>query len=394
MAAPTAITPPAPRLDSVDLLRGLVMVVMALDHTRDYFHNLSVQGIDPLDLTQTTPALYLTRWITHFCAPLFFFLAGTGVYLSASRGKSKRELSWFLITRGFWLILLELTFVRWAWNFSYDFNGNWGLVLWALGWSMIVLAALIHLSVRVVVAFGVVMIAGHNAFDSITPASWGGWAWLWHVLHVPGGFNIGPNFNFLAYYSLIPWVGVMAAGYGFGAIIKLAPDARRLWLLRLGLGLTAAFVVLRFTNLYGDPKPWSAQSGSLFTVFSFLDCAKYPPSLLFLLMTLGPGLLLLAFFDRDVPALLKPILVFGRVPFFYYILHLPLIHGLAYATNLFRHGRGDFFAFGGNKPPPDAGFGLLATYAVWISVVIVLYPACRWFADLKRRRRDIWLSYF
>lgn len=370
------------------------MVLMALDHTRDYFHNLSLQGVDPLDLDRTTPILYFTRWITHFCAPLFSFLAGTGVFLSASRGRSKRELSWFLVTRGLWLIVLEFTFVRWAWNFSYDFSSNWGLVLWALGWSMIVLAALIHLPVWVVTAFGVVMMAGHNAFDGIAPASWGGFTWLWHVLHVPGQFNIGPDFTFLAFYPLVPWVGVMAAGYGFGAILQLAPEARRSWLVRLGLGLSVGFVVLRFSNLYGDPNPWAAQATPLQSLFSFFDCEKYPPSLSYLLMTLGPGMLLLTALDRGTPAWLKPAIVFGRVPFFYYILHIPLIHGLAYAMHTFRHGTGHFDAFSGRPAPADAGVGLPVTYAVWLAVVVVLYPLCRWFADLKRRRRDAWLSYF
>jgi uncharacterized membrane protein len=290
--------------------------------------------------------------------------------------------------------VLELTFVRWAWNFSYDFAGNWGLVLWALGWSMIALAALIHLPSRAIALLSIVMIAGHNALDAIRPASWGGWAWLWHVLHVPGEFKVTAGFSFLAYYPLVPWIGVMAAGYAFGPIMQLEPATRRSWLLRLGLGLTAAFVVLRFSNVYGDPKPWAIQASSLFTGFSFLDCTKYPPSLCYLLMTLGPGLLLLALFDRGVPAWLKPALIFGRVPFFYYILHLPLIHGLAYIMHLARHGYGNYFAFGGEKPPPDSGVGLLLTYAAWALAVVMLYPLCRWFADLKRRRRDAWLSYF
>ena len=393
--SPTAPVPgpPAARLDSIDLVRGLVMVVMALDHTRDYFHDLSLQGVDPLDLARTTPALYFTRWITHFCAPLFSFLAGTGVFLSASRGRPKRELSWFLVTRGLWLIVLEFTFVRWAWNFSFDLGSNWGLVLWALGWSMIALAALVHLPGWAVTLFGVVLIAGHNALDGITPAGWGDLAWLWHVLHVPGSFSIGTNFTFLAYYPLVPWVGVMAAGYGFGAIFKLGPDARRSWLMRLGLGLTTAFLVLRFSNLYGDPQPWAAQAGGWRTLFSFLDVEKYPPSLSYLLMTLGPGMLLLAAFDRGVPAWLQPVLAFGRVPFFYYILHIPLIHGLAYAMHHFRHGTGNLSAFGGTVPP-GAGVGLFLTYVVWALIVIALYPLCRWFAGLKRRRRDAWLSYF
>jgi uncharacterized membrane protein len=385
---------PASRLDSVDLLRGLIMIVMALDHTRDYFHNTALQGVDPLDLARTSAPVFLTRWITHFCAPLFSFAAGMGLYFAASRGRSKRELSWFLVTRGLWLILLELTFVRWAWNFSYDFTSNWGLVLWALGWSMIALAVLVHLPLRATALISIAMIAGHNVLDGIAPPSWGAWGWLWHVLHVPGEFKVTSGFSFQAYYPLIPWIGVMGAGYAFGPIMQREPAARRSWLVRLGIGLTAAFVVLRLGNAYGDPKPWTPQTSGLFTVFSFLNCTKYPPSLCYLLMTVGPGLLLLAWCDRGVPGWLKPALVFGRVPFFYYILHLPLIHGLAYIMHLTRHGYGNYSSFGGGKPPSDAGVGLFLTYVAWALAVAMLYPLCRWFADLKRRRREAWLSYF
>jgi len=393
MSVPSAAAP-APRLDSIDLLRGLVMVVMALDHTRDFFHNLSLQGVDPLDLTKTTPALFFTRWITHYCAPLFSFLAGTGVFLAATRGKSKRELSWFLLTRGLWLVILEFTYVRWAWSFNYDLSGNWGLVLWALGCSMILLAALVHLPLPAVAAFAILMIAGHNALDGIKPASFGHYAWLWHVLHVPGTFNVTAGYTFFAFYPLVPWVGVMAAGYAFGPIIQLPAEARRSWLLRLGLGLTAAFVVLRYSNLYGDPGRWTA-AGGWRTIGSFLDCEKYPPSLLYLLMTIGPGILLLAAFDRGTPGWLKPVLVFGRVPFFYYMLHVPLIHGMAFAMHSLRHGQGNLDAFGATPVPAGAGVGLPLTYLAWLAAVALLYFPCRWFADYKRRHRDIaWLSYF
>src|SRR6187551_1671606 len=389
-AAPTLVARSA-RLDSVDLVRGLIMVVMALDHVRDYFHFSSLHGMDPVDLTQTTPAIFLTRWITHFCAPLFSFLAGAGVFLSASRGKSKASVSWFLVTRGLWLILLELTFVNWAWNFGFDLHRNWGLVLWALGWSMIALAALIHLPLRGIAAIAVIMIFGHNALDGIKPEAWGGAAWLWQILHAPGTFPIGSSFTFWVYYPLIPWIGIMAAGYAFGAVLKLEPEQRRRWLWRLGGGLILAFVVLRFTNLYGDARPWTAHPRAGFTFLSFLDCSKYPPSLCYLLMTLGPGLLLLAVFDRGVPRWLQPVLVFGRVPFFYYMLHLPLLHGLAYVVNVIRHGpdHGNFSAFSSVPIPPNAGVGLFLTYVAWAVVIFLLYPLCRWFADYKLRHRDV-----
>jgi uncharacterized membrane protein len=383
---------PATRLDSVDLLRGLVMVLMALDHTRDFFHAGALQGIDPLDLEKTTVPLFFTRWITHFCAPVFVFLAGTGAFLSTTRGKSKSELSWFLFTRGFWLIFLELTWIHWAgWTFSLNLHEFWFLVIWAIGWSMIVLAALIHLPVWATTAFGIAMILTHNLFDGVKPETWGPWGWLWRVLHAGGRMRTG-EFVFGAGYPLIPWIGVMASGYGFGALLMREPGQRRRWLWGLGSGMILAFVLLRWSNLYGNPKPWSPQSNPTLSLLAFLDCHKYPPSLCYLLMTLGPALIVLALLDRPTPPLLKPILVFGRVPLFYYLLHLPLIHGLSVAVNLIRFGslpQGP--TIGG--PSADLGFSLPIVYLFWISIVLALYPACKWFADLKRRRQEAWLSY-
>lgn len=388
---------PASRIESVDVLRGLIMVAMALDHTRDYFHWGAIHGHNPLDLATASPWLFFTRWITHYCAPVFCFLAGTGVFLAAARGRSKRELSWFLLTRGAWLVVLELTFVNWAgWNFAIDLHSNWGLVLWSLGWSMIVLAGLVHLPVWAVASFGVAMIAGHNALDGIKPESWGAWAWLWQVLHVSGPIQVTPGFTFFVGYPLIPWIGVMAAGYGFGVVFRWEPDVRRRWLWWAGVGVTLAFVLLRLSNSYGNRGPWTPQPDFLRTLFSFVNCTKYPPSLCYLLMTLGPALIVLALLERPTPRWLRPFLVFGRVPFFYYLLHIPLIHGLAVIGNLVRFGQASFgpVFLGTSHPPPDAGFGLPVVYLVWLAVVVALYPACAWFAELKRRRRDAWLSYF
>lgn len=395
MSTPLAPTPaPTARLESIDLLRGLIMVVMALDHTRDYFHFPALHGADPTDLTLTSPAIFLTRFITHFCAPTFSFLAGTGVFLSATRGKSKGELSRFLVTRGLWLVLLELTFFYWAWTFALPRHDNWALVIWALGWSMVVLAALIHLPVGTVAAISIVMIAGHNVLDSIQPENLGSFAWLWNLLHVPGTFKIG-SYSFLVLYPLIPWIGVMSAGYAFGALYRLDDTVRRAWLWRLGWGAIALFVVLRAGNFYGDARLWSGQARPGFTILSFVNCTKYPPSLLYLLMTLGPGFLLLARWDRGIPNLLRPLVVFGRVPFFYYILHIPLIHGLAQIYYHARFGRGDFSVDNPANSPAEAGFGLPVVYLVWAGVILTLYPLCRWFADYKRQHRDqVWLSYF
>jgi uncharacterized membrane protein len=392
-----APSPATTRLDSLDLLRGLVMVLMSLDHVRDFFTNVK---FDPLDLTQTGPALFMTRWITHFCAPVFVFLAGAGAFLSRARGKSRRELSWFLLTRGLWLALLEITWVRClGWEFNLQFHVVPAAVLWAIGWSMVVLAGLVFLPHWAVAAFGILMIAAHNAFDSVRAEAWGGLGWLWVVLHQGGGFQVTPDFKFIAAYPLVPWIGVMAAGYGFGPMLLREPARRRCKIFLFGTGLTLLFVLLRWSNAYGDPKPWAPPPGVIFTLFSFIDCHKYPPSLLYLLMTLGPALMLLAWMDGGAPRVLRPVLVFGRVPLFFYLLHLPLIHALAMLAAYWRYGRADwmfgspFGATGKFVIPADNGFGLPVVYLVWVLVVLMLYPACKWFAEVKRRRRDAWLSY-
>lgn len=394
-ALPTPVSVPPARLDSVDLLRGLIMVVMALDHVRDYFHFSAVQGIDPLDLARTTPAIFLTRFVTHFCAPIFSFLAGVGVYLAVKRGKPRAQLSGFLVKRGLWLMVLELTLLMWfGWAFRINLQLYFLATLWALGWSMILLAGLIHLPVRAVAIFSAVLILGHNALDGITPESWGAGSWLWRVLHVSSVFETKSGITVFAFYPLIPWVAVMSAGYCFGRVYDWEPARRQRWLVGLGLAAIATFVLLRASNVYGNLTPWSSQPRPGFTVLSFLDLTKYPPSLCYLLLTLGAGSVLLAAFERWSPRWLQPVLVFGRVPFFYYILHIPLIHGLAYLANVIRCGRGDFSPVEGT-PPPEAGFSLATTYAVWIAVVAILYPACRWFVGVKQRRRDLaWLGYF
>ena len=392
---PPASVPPGARLDSVDTLRGFVMVLMALDHARDFFHVGAIHGLDPLELQHTTPALFFTRWITHYCAPTFIFLAGLGAFLSGSRGKSRQALSWFLFTRGLWLIVLEVTCVQWlGWTFAFDLRVHFALVIWAIGWSMIALAALVHLPVAAVATFGVALIAIHNAFDGVKAADLGAWAPLWQVLHEGGQVNLGRGHTLDAGYPLIPWIGVMAAGFGLGPLLLRAAVPRRTLLLRLGLAVTAAFVALRLANLYGNPRPWSVQSTPLQTLFAFLDCHKYPPSLDYLLMTLGPALVALGLLDRGAPAGARPLLAFGRVPLFFYLLHLPLLHGMAALVANLRWGRADWL-FGTNpaRPPDDAGCGLLGVYLAWGAAVFLLYFPCRWFANLKHRRRDAWLSY-
>ncbi len=380
------------RLEAVDVLRGVVMILMALDHTRDFFGNT---GLNPTDPATTTIPLFFTRWITHFCAPTFFLLTGTGAFL-ARRRKSTRELSWFLFTRGLWLIFLELVVCRGlGWQFNFNYHVVVLFVLWALGWSMITLSGLVYLPPVAVGIIGLVMIAGHNLLD---PVPWRNW--FWSILHVPNVLVSTPRFLLLEAYPLIPWVGVTAAGYALGQVYSWPAERRRSFLLRLGLSSIALFVILRFINVYGDPVRWTQRRSAAFTLLSFLNTTKYPPSLLFLLMTLGPAILLLWAIDGGTPRWIKPTLVFGRVPMFYYLLHIPLIHLLAVVVCYARY-RQIHWMFESNDlssfpitSPPGWGYSLPVVYLIWLAVVLALYPVCRWFAGVRQRHSDPWLSYF
>jgi uncharacterized membrane protein len=384
---------PAPRarIESVDVVRGVIMIIMALDHTRDFF---GIPGQNPTDLTTASAALFFTRWVTNICAPVFFLLTGTGAYLSLRR-KSPRELSQFLFTRGVWLIFLEIVVLRcFSYQFNVDYRVTFLIVLWTLGWAMITLSVLVRFPTIVATVFGVVLIAGHNLLDSVR--------WtnpIWVLLHSPGFVLNTPTHVVFAVYPLIPWVGVTAVGFALGQVYAWDADRRRAFLLRLGIALTAAFVVLRFINVYGDPNRWSTQKTALYTVLSFLNVIKYPPSLLFLLMTLGPALVLLRAVDGRMPRALRPALVIGKVPMFYYVLHFTLIHLFAVATCYARYGTAHWMfespdlAHYPVTPPPGWGYSLPVVYLVWALVVLAMYPLCRWFAALKQRRSDPWLSY-
>jgi uncharacterized membrane protein len=384
------------RVESIDVLRGIVMILMALDHVRDYF---GAAGVDPTNPATTTGALFFTRWITHICAPVFFLLTGAGAFFVSQR-RSSGALSRYLFTRGLWLIVLEVLVVRcFGWQFNFDYQVTLLTVLWALGWSMVVLSGLIHLPVRVVTIVGVVMILTHNAFDGIQPSVFGPFAPVWSVLHSPGIlFSDGRHMVFAA-YSLVPWVGVTAAGYGLGHVFLWDAGRRRAFLLRLGIALMVGFVLLRAINFYGDPRPWSSQATVFRTALSFLNTTKYPPSLLYLSMTLGPALLLLYALDRKTPAWLRPALVIGRVPLFYYVAHVVLMHLLAVIICYARYGAVHWmFESPGLAEfpvtqPPGWPLDLPVVYLLWASVVVTLYPLCRWFAALKQRRSDWWLSY-
>ena len=355
------------------------MALMALDHTRDFF---SDTGFNPRDVTE--PALFLTRWITHFCAPTFVLLAGLSAYLYG-RTRSAGETSLFLVTRGLFLILIDLTLIKFGWRFDFDFFRVGAGIIFMIGASMIALAALIWLPRWCIAAFALIMIVGHNLLDGINSEMFGQAAWLWHLLHERGELTLGWGVSVYVVYPLIPWVGVMAAGYALGPVMQRETEARRSILLALGAAVTLGFVLLRATNLYGDPAPWTMQETWLSTLLSFLNCEKYPPSLLYLMMTLGAALILLATFEQAWGRFAQVLSVFGRVPFFFYVVHIYLIHALAVVTA--------FAMTGTFTTTPRIAFELPAVYLFWMLVLVLLYPLCRWFAGLKERRSEWWWSY-
>jgi uncharacterized membrane protein len=383
------------RIESIDVVRGLIILIMALDHVRDFFGDVAAR---PTDLSTTTAALFFTRWITNICAPVFFLLAGTSAYLTLQR-MSKRQLAGYLVSRGLWLILLELVVMRFALQFNVDYHVTVITVLWALGWAMIGLAGLIWLPNWGIALFGIVLVFGHNALDGIAPKLFGGLAPLWSVLHQPGIILKTGESVVVVTYVLIPWIGVTALGYVLGAVYDWHAARRQTLLLRLGVGVVGGFIALRLLNVYGDPAPWSPQSGTLWTTMSFLNTVKYPPSLLFLLMTLGPALLLLRLFDNRVPPFLRPALVVGKVPLFFYVLHFFLIHLLAVAASYLRYGEvGAIFRSPdlGHFPfsqPPGWPSSLMTIYLLWLLVVLIMLPLCYGYAQLRRSRTDWWLSY-
>ena len=398
IAASVPQTRVSARIQSIDVLRGMVMIIMALDHVRDFLHADSMR-FSPEDLTQTTVLLFFTRWITHFCAPVFVFCAGTSAYLAVRR-KDPATVGRFLLTRGLWLLVVEMTLIQVATSFNFSYDYVIWQVIWAIGWSMIALSVLRLLPWGALLAFSIVTIAGHNAFDAIQPADLGSLAWLWKILHV--GFSmiqLGERHVAVAAYPLVPWIAVMSAGYCFGRVMEYDADKRRRLLLVIGGGLTAGFIVVRGVNGYGDPNPWSAQSGPVMTALSFLRVTKYPPSLAFLLMTLGPAILALRLMDGISVRVRNPLLVFGRVPLFYYIVHWYVLHSVALVMAWVRYGRFDFiFGFPPSLPisqgyPAGYGYSLWVTYLVWAAIVTGMYFVCRWFADVKARNRSVWLTY-
>ena len=393
-----ASLPDNKRIESIDLLRGLIMLIMALDHVRDYT-NYDSMHFDPVDLNKTYGFLFFTRWITHLCAPLFVFLSGISAYLTG-RTKTKKELSLLLLKRGLWLIILELTVVNFAWfaNPGFQFIGL--LVIWMLGISMICLAALVFLPRKYLLIIGFVLIGGHNLLDNIQMNGNSFGSFLWSICHHYQGFEYH-GFRIVVLYPAVPWIGLMAVGYSLGEIFtsKYSKEYRTRFLATAGLSCIALFLILRMTNFYGDPVPWTRQRSLALTFMSFFNLYKYPPSLDFLLIMVGIGLVFLAFAERPLGKLAQVISVYGRVPLFYYILHLYAIHLVAIIIAVSQGLPWSYMVRLPGIPPgvpwlKTYGISLGGTYLVWILIIVALYPLCKWYDDYKRRHNENqWLSY-
>ena len=390
--------PPIRRITSIDFLRGVVMIIMALDHVRMYF-GYGTWYSEPTNLATTTPLLFFTRWVTHFCAPVFVFLTGTSAFLYGLNKTRTSQVAWFLFTRGIWLVFAELTIVNFAWTFDSTFSFRILQIIWAIGISLMILSALVFLPAKIIFLLGAIILFGHNLLDPIEVNGLSILDLIWYVLHQPNTLFLGNTLVSLV-YPILPWMELMALGYGFGMLYARGyPDEnRRQWLLAAGLGMVLLFLLLRGFNLYGESRPWNMQNTSIFTVMAFLNTTKYPPSLHFLLMTMGPALILLALSEGVHRRITSPIVVFGRVPFFFYVLHLYLIHSLAllalvlkgrdwheYILSLSAMGSGSLSNF---------GFSLGTVYLIWIGVIVLLYPLCIWYQRYKEKNpSQWWLSY-
>jgi uncharacterized membrane protein len=382
---------PRRRVMAVDLLRGLAIVLMALDHVREF---LQAEQVDPLDLSQASAPLFFTRCVTHFCPSLFILLAGAAIALALQGRRTRRQQAWFVLVRGAWLVVLELTLVHLGWQFNLQFQSALGQVIWVIGWSMICMSVLVWLPTWLVTAIGLALIVGHNAFDTVHADRFGQFGWLWQFLHDRGAISWG-RFSVYIAYPLIPWVGVMAAGFGFGKLLLWDSPWRTRLIAAMGIGMLVLFAVLRGGNIYGNPDPWTTQATPLRTLLSVLNCQKYPPSLAYLLMTLGPMLALWPLWERCRGPLAQFLSTFGRVPLFFYVVHLFVIHALTMVIVYLQVGSLPDWLWG--FPPGHAGAGagvnLPPLYLVWLGVVLLHYPLCRWYDALKSRHPQSLLRF-
>ncbi len=371
------------RIESIDILRGLVMVIMALDHTREFFHHDALIGNDPLNFKTTWPFLFFTRWITHYCAPVFVFLSGVSVFLYGQRNKTKKQVAFFLATRGLWLMLVEIVIINFLWQFGYSFL--FLQVIWAIGISMLILSVLQFLPYRLLLIMGLLIIFCHNLLDGINVQEPEAASILWSIVHRANLYFLNKHFIFLVAYPFLPWLGLMITGYCLGKLYAKNSNAtyRKKFLLVAGIVAICLFVLIRWINIYGNLRPWSTQATPLFTFLDFVNTTKYPPSLQYILMTIGPALIVLAFSENVSNWFTKKMMVYGRVPFFYYVLHVFLIHLMAYVF-FFASGHGSHEVnFPGVTLPPDAGYPLWVTYLVWLSVVLILYYPCKWYGKYR-----------
>ncbi len=386
------------RISAIDITRGLVMLIMALDHTRDFYH-ADAFLYNPTDLEKTTPIVFLTRFVTHFCAPTFVLLAGVSVRLSEER-KTKKALSLFLLTRGLWLIFLEMTVIRFGLLFQFYYDMTMFQVIWAIGISMVLLSAIIHFPFKVVLVMGILITFFHDLLHAISLQPGDPFVLAWSLIHQFNFLEVLPGRFALTAYPFLPWFGIMILGYCMGECYRQDhdPELRQKFLLRTGISAFVLFLILRSLNFYGDPAPWSQQSNAVYTLMSFINVTKYPVSLLYTLLTLGPVLIFLSLLEKSNTRPLHPLAVVGRVPLFYYILHFFLIHGGAIVLYMIHTGKRlseiDFHfnaSFGGI--PPGYGYSLIWVYVAWATVVAILYPLCRWYYQYKSTHKQAWLRY-
>jgi uncharacterized membrane protein len=389
-----AIIPLKKRIDSIDILRGIIMIIMALDHVRDFFH-MGAMTSDPTDPATTTPILFFTRWITHFCAPVFVFLAGTSAFLTGTK-RTKKELSIFLLKRGVWLMILEIT----IFNFLFSFDPLLHLiglqVIWVTGVSMVLLAALIYLPMPVLFALGLIIVCGHNLLDNFNATDRAKVPLGWSILHQQSFRPFAEGRTLLVLYPIIPWPGIMLLGYCLGSLFVPGYDAakRRRQLVWMGSLAILVFFVVRWINVYGDLFPWAEQKNTTATILSFFNVTKYPPSLLYICMTIGPALIALAWIEKAKAKWMNVVVIYGRVPMFYYLLHFFVIHLLCtimfFVTgHTMEQASGGFMLF----RPNDFGYSLGVVYLIWIAIVAGLYPLCKWYSRYKASHTNWWLSY-
>lgn len=389
----TPETKPA-QIKSLDLLRGLLLAGIALLTTVHFFHNSASPAVTSAVSSDESTALSITRWFGHWCTTAFVFTFGTMAYSSVQSQRTRHRSARHLVKLGAMLILLDLTWVTCAgWTFAIQFHQLQGHIFWAMGWGLIVLYGLMFLPLGIVSATGIALLALHNLFDFVPPEASGSFTWAWNLFVRGGSVELGHGITFQSAYPLLPWTGVLTTGYAIGALLEKPAALRQHWLLRTGVNLLVVFFLLRFTNLYGNPTPWSSKPTGWQTLLSLLSCSPNPPSLCHVLLSFGIAAIILAWLDWGKPHFLGPLATLGQVPIFFLSIHLPIIHGLAVAVNFIRFDRADWlYGAAPAEPPPKVGFDLPHVLLAWFIVLLLLYPLCQWLSDVKSRHKHKWRS--